>query len=283
MGQHVPSRPTCLHDTHAPWQATLQQRPSAQNPDAQSAFFAQRAPRGLGPQLPATHLMPFAQSPSVMHAVAHWLVEGSQPKGAQTVSGPGLQRPPESQTKTPPTCEPSQAPGLQTVPGAYLRHAPAPLHVPSRPQLETSPFGHTAAARGAEPLGTNEHVPGAAVVLQALHVSAHAVLQQRPSTQKPLTHSSPQPQACPLAFFIAPAPLQLAGVASGSASGGEAPFPPQAASAHTTATTSHDFDEGGNPTMALPKTTAAHLIPCASRNKVGPAHAASERAAWHFF
>ncbi len=98
LGQHVPSRPTWLHELHAPWQATLQQTPSAQNPDAQSAFFVQNAARGFGPQLPATHLTPFAQSASALHAVKHLFVDVSQSKGAQTVAGPGLQRPPESQT-----------------------------------------------------------------------------------------------------------------------------------------------------------------------------------------
>ena len=41
MGQQVPSRPVWLHATQAPWQATLQQTPSAQKPEAQSAPFVQ--------------------------------------------------------------------------------------------------------------------------------------------------------------------------------------------------------------------------------------------------
>jgi hypothetical protein len=76
----------------------LQQTPSAQKPEAQSAFFAQTAARGLGPQLPATHLTLFAQSASALHEAKHLLSEESQPKGAHTVAGPGLQRPIESQT-----------------------------------------------------------------------------------------------------------------------------------------------------------------------------------------
>jgi hypothetical protein len=98
VGQQVPSRPTWLHEMHAPWQATLQQTPSAQKPDAQSAFFAQTAARGLGPQLPLTHLTPFAQSPSLLQDEKHLFDEPSQLNGAQTVDGPGLQRPPESHT-----------------------------------------------------------------------------------------------------------------------------------------------------------------------------------------
>ena len=54
-GQHVPSRPGWLHVRQAPVHATLQHSPSAQNPDAHSLPLLQTAPRGLGPQLPATH------------------------------------------------------------------------------------------------------------------------------------------------------------------------------------------------------------------------------------
>jgi hypothetical protein len=67
-----------LQALQAPWQATLQHTPSAQKPDAQSPFIEQTAPRGLGPQLPFTHLTPFAQSPSDMHVTAQVFVEGSQ-------------------------------------------------------------------------------------------------------------------------------------------------------------------------------------------------------------
>jgi hypothetical protein len=98
IGQHVPSRPTWLHELQAPWQATLQQTPSAQKPEAQSAFLVQTAARGFGPQLPATHLTASAQSESDLHETKHLFVDGSQSKGAQTVEGPGLQRAAESQT-----------------------------------------------------------------------------------------------------------------------------------------------------------------------------------------
>jgi hypothetical protein len=76
----------------------LQHTPSVQKPDAQSAFFAHAAARGFGPQLPLTHLTPFAHSPSFLQDAKHLFVDESQSNGAQTVEGPGLQRPPESQT-----------------------------------------------------------------------------------------------------------------------------------------------------------------------------------------
>jgi hypothetical protein len=235
MGQQVPSRPTRLHATQAPPQATLQHRPSLQNPDAQSAFFAQTAPRGLGPQLPATHLTPLAQSPSDVHAGKHLFVLLSQLKGAQTVSGPGLQRPVASQTLTLMMDAPSHVPGLHTVPGACLRQAPAPLHDPSRPQVETSALGQTFPDRGGRPFGTNEQVPGDWGVLHALHVSVHAPLQQTPSTQKPLWQSPAQPQAWPFGLRMPFVPLHfVSDPASGVAPSGpgfDGDTPPHAPSA----------------------------------------------------
>ena len=108
-----------LQATQAPAHATLQQRPSLQKADAQSWFFVQTAPRGLGPQLPAMHRTPSAQSPSDWHEGKQALVETSQSNGAQIVAGPGLQRPVPSQTFPPPTDAPSHVPARQTVPAAY--------------------------------------------------------------------------------------------------------------------------------------------------------------------
>jgi hypothetical protein len=166
------------------------------------------------------------------------LVVPSQLNGAQTVAGPGRQRPTESQTSTLSTDAPSHTPGLQTEPGAYLRHAPAPLQVPSSPQVEISAFGHMPGARGAAPFATKVHVPGADWVLHALHVSPQAVLQQTPSTQNPLTQSPPHPQACPLAFRIPAVPLHATSLcASVPPSGAGTVFPPHPPSATSTTAT----------------------------------------------
>ena len=62
--------------------------------------------------------------------------------------------------------------------------------------------------RGESPAGTNAQIPGAPVVLQDLHVSVQALLQQTPSTQNPLAQSPAHPQAAPLAPFILLVPLQ---------------------------------------------------------------------------
>src|SRR5207342_2299672 len=59
-------------------------------------------------------------------------------------------------------------------------------------------------SRGAPPAGTNVQVPGALCVLQDWHLSVQAVVQQTPSTQKPLWQSLAQPQLSP-GFFVPPA------------------------------------------------------------------------------
>ncbi len=79
--------------------------------------------------------------------------------------------------------------------------------MPSRPQLETSEIGQVPARRGATPAGTNPQIPGEPGVLQALHVSVQALLQQRPSTQNPLAQSPGQPHASPFISCIAFVPV----------------------------------------------------------------------------
>jgi hypothetical protein len=134
--------PGTEHATHAPLQATLQHTPSVQKPEAQSLSFAHAAPRGFGPQLPATHLTPSAQSPSPVHPAKQAFIVGSQSYGAHSVSGPALHRPAPSHTPPPPTAAPSHVPVRQTVPAAWRRQAPAPSQVPSRPHVVGSAFGH---------------------------------------------------------------------------------------------------------------------------------------------
>jgi hypothetical protein len=61
-GVHVPARPGSEHETHPPWQATLQQILSAQKPEAQSAPVVQLAPFIFRPQLPALQVCPLTHS-----------------------------------------------------------------------------------------------------------------------------------------------------------------------------------------------------------------------------
>ena len=55
MGQQVPSRPIKLQLRHGPWQATLQQTPSAQKFEAHWSLRWQIAPIISRPQLPSLH------------------------------------------------------------------------------------------------------------------------------------------------------------------------------------------------------------------------------------
>jgi hypothetical protein len=190
-----------LQLTQAPPQATLQQTPSAQKPEAHSLAFVQTAPCGFGPQLPSTHLTPGTQSASERQSGKHCPPAVSQLKGAQMVCGPAWQRPAPSQTSSPVTAAPSQVPGWHTIPAGYCRQLPCPSQVPSSPQVATSDLGHVAVEGGALPAGTKLQTPGAPGLLHALHVSAQAVSQQTPSTQKPLAQSPAHPQAWPLGLF----------------------------------------------------------------------------------
>jgi hypothetical protein len=203
-GQQVPAWASWLHETQEPVQATLQQTPSVQNPDAHSELLEHIAARGLGPQLPATHLTPATQSASELQVGRQAFVPGSQSNGAQMVAGPGRQRPSPSQTSMLATEAPWHCPGVQTVPAVYFAQAPAPSQVPSSAQLEAAALGQVLAARGAVPFGTNAHVPGDSGRLQTLQVSVQAVAQQTPSTQNPLAQSAVQPQAAPFALRAAP-------------------------------------------------------------------------------
>jgi hypothetical protein len=106
--------------------------------------------------------------------------------GAQIVAGPALHRPCPSQTLTPTTALSAHVPALHTVPATWFRQPPLPSHVPSRPQVDSSDAGHWLEACGAPPAGTNVQIPGDPWTLHAMHVPVQAVLQQTPSTQKPL-------------------------------------------------------------------------------------------------
>ncbi len=171
VGQHVPVRPLWLQLTQAPWQETLQHTPSAQKFEAHSLFFVHTAPRGLGPQLPLTHLMPATQSASERQEVVHSLLVVSQLNGAHTVEGPGRQRQP-----------------------------PLPSHVPSAPQVVVA-VAAQAPSCGSTPLGTNVQLPTEPGTSHALQVSLQAVAQHTPSTQWPPAQSAAHPHAAPFAFF----------------------------------------------------------------------------------
>jgi hypothetical protein len=212
MGQHVPSRPVWLQDTHGPWQASVQHTPSVQKPEPHSVSFMHVAPFILRPQLPFVHSTPFAQSPFEVQLVKQACLLASHEYGRHTLVSEPPHVPTPSQVLMPVMAAPSQAPGWHTAPIRYFRQAPFPSHVPSVPQVLTSDLGQVEAERGARPFGTNVHVPIEPCTSQRLHVSPQAVSQQTPSMQKPDWQSLLQPQAWPLTT-LAPASAQV-GLAS---------------------------------------------------------------------
>jgi hypothetical protein len=62
-GQQIPPRPARLQEMQGPWHATLQQTPSAQNPEAHWSLRSQEAPCIILPQLALAHCWP----------LTHWL------------------------------------------------------------------------------------------------------------------------------------------------------------------------------------------------------------------
>lgn len=91
---------------------------------------------------------------------------------------------------------PVQEAATQTVPTTWLRQAPAPSHLPSRPQVA----GAVEAQRprgSSDPAGTLVQVPKAPTTLHALHEPQVGDPQHTPSTQLPDAHSRPPVQICP--------------------------------------------------------------------------------------
>jgi hypothetical protein len=76
--------------------------------------------------------------------------------------------------------------------------APAPLQVPVLPQVP--PAGQWLAG-AAVPAARFAHVPALVPTLQDWQSPQLPLLQQTPSTQKPVPHSFPAEQACPIPFF----------------------------------------------------------------------------------
>jgi hypothetical protein len=91
-------------------------------------------------------------------------------------------------------------PAAQTVGDGHLLHAPAPSHAPVVPHVLAAWVAQSPPC--ALPAPTTPHVPSGLpvyVFAQALHFVAHAVLQQKPSTQAPLAHPADVVQVAPCA------------------------------------------------------------------------------------
>ena len=84
---------------------------------------------------------------------------------------------------------------------------PAPSQKPSLPQVEAAPVA-SHSRRGSVPGSAAMHVPTLFDCAQVWQVPPQAVLQQTPSTQKPLAHSPLPTQAVPLVSFGTHAPAE---------------------------------------------------------------------------
>jgi hypothetical protein len=106
--------------------------------------------------------------------------------------------PPPLQVRAGVHVEPLQLAAAHTVPLAYRRHAPAPSHAPSCPQLAAPSSAHWLS--GSAPAGTLMHCPSLPAIAHDRQLPPHAVAQQTPSTQKPDAQSLAAPQGAPGGF-----------------------------------------------------------------------------------
>jgi hypothetical protein len=133
---HSPALPGRAQATQAPVQATLQQTPSAQNPEAQSAAVAHIAPRGR-----LSHAVPLQHRPRTQRLVVHSLSQAHVLPAAFFTAGAGEQ----GWTGTsglvgdPPSRPPAMGMEIEAGPSApILAPAPPPPGVPPRPSVPTA-------------------------------------------------------------------------------------------------------------------------------------------------
>ena len=189
----VPTVPVMLHALHVPVQAWLQQTPCAQKLESHSLAVVQLAPVGFSVQVFALQMFGATQSAATPHVVrqvpagmSHWYFPQDDVVAAAQTPAPSHRR---AEVKV----EPVQLPATHCVPLMYLRQAPAPLQVPSLPQVDAAAIGHCDAVTGALPAAIGVHVPMLVAIAQDMQVPAHMLLQQTPSTQNPDAQSVPTP------------------------------------------------------------------------------------------
>jgi hypothetical protein len=99
----------------------------------------------------------------------------------------------------------------QTVPWPYWRQAPAPLQLPSVPQLPAPWSAHWVVGTGSWPAAMLVHVPGVPASAHDLHVAVHAVAQQTPCAQMPLAQSVSAAHEAPLGRLVQTPLMQMFG------------------------------------------------------------------------
>ena len=142
-----------------------------------------------------------AQKPVQLESAAH-VARQARPAAShwyapQDVSAPGLQVPEPLQVDGACAVALEQLAARHWVPATCFRQAPAPSQVPSSPQVDGLLAPHS--SRGLVPGSAALHVPRLFVAAQVLQLPVQAVLQQTPSTQKPLPQSPATAQAVPFA------------------------------------------------------------------------------------
>jgi hypothetical protein len=128
-----------------------------------------------------------AQSLETVHVVLHALAPHAY--GAQALTVPGLHVPDPLHVAAVVWLPAEHDAGVQMVPEGQFRHAPA-LHIPSRPHADIGVAMQRFRGSGLASMAL-AHVPSTPPVraaVQAWHALAHAVSQQTPSTQLPVTH-----------------------------------------------------------------------------------------------
>jgi hypothetical protein len=197
---HVPTEPTSPQVWQVPPQALLQQTPSTQKPLAQSPAVLHATPFcSCGTHRPAAQWLPAVQSLFEPQLVAHAAVAHMN---APQELVPGVwQTPRPLQVLAGWYVEPVHEEPMHVVPITCRRQAPAPSHMPSRPQVDASSAAHSLS--GSVPPTTGRHRPSAWAVFaaaQAAQASPQVDSQQTPSTQLPLAHSTAEAHATPCAF-----------------------------------------------------------------------------------
>ena len=176
----MPTEPVRAHDRHVPVHAVEQQTPWAQTFELHIADAVHGAPLGSLPQLVLTQLFGATQSPfpaqvvrQVGVPVLHWY-------GSHSALVTDRQTPAPLQVRCGVSVEPTQVAAAHCVPSAQKRQAPAPLHMPSSPQLVAAVPMHWLAGVGAVPFATLVHVPRLPAIAHDLQAVSQAVLQQYP-------------------------------------------------------------------------------------------------------
>jgi hypothetical protein len=216
MAVQVPTEPPTVQLSHVPPQGRSQQTPDEQlSPAWQSLLSRQDCPRLAWPHLPPMHLLGawhWGTAPSPAQAPWQLAPSGLQVYGAQVKAAPGMQAPAPLQLEASVLVPSAHRWGAQMVVGPYLRQAPAPLQVPSFPQL-TEPSSRQVPVGSWPPSETAVQVPATPGRLQDWQLPSQRLAQQTPWAQNPLEQSVSWAQRLPIDCLPQELPTQALGAA----------------------------------------------------------------------